>query len=413
MLGQWISAIMQTEFPAKETQEKQSMRIGQFTDTFLPIADGVGRVVHAYALGLSNLSHEVTVVTPLYDTGHRGHLPFEIVDYLSLPVPTAPQYKIGIPSSDKHYRKRIEMIPLDIIHTHGPFGAGREAMRLAKKRENVPLIATFHSKYYDDFYKATKSNSITKIVVDNIIKFYERCDDVWAVSASTGEVMREYGFKGNVRIMPNGVTLREAKKDSYTQLEERFQLHDEPMLLFVGQINWKKNLMRVLEAAALLKKSGQPFRLCLVGRGPDEKAVQQKIDELNIADHAMMAGHIGDTDLLDALYQRASLFVFPSLYDNAPMVLREAAVMGTPSVLIQGSDAAEVVEDGHNGLLCSDNSQSLSETISAALKDPEKTKKLGLAAQQTIPISWDSLMPSIVDAYEQVIDKFQFKQSDK
>ncbi|NLC33516.1 MAG: glycosyltransferase family 4 protein [Clostridiales bacterium] len=389
------------------------MKIGQFTDTFLPITDGVGRVVHAYALGLSNLSHEVTVVAPLYNTGQRGHFPFELVDYLSYPVPTAPQYKIGSPRFDKHYRKRIEMIPMDIMHTHGPFSAGREALRLAKNRKTVPLVASFHSKYYDDFYKATKSASISKVIVKNLINFYEKCDDVWAVSTSTGEVLRQYGFKGHIRIMPNGVTLRTPKQDSFAQLEERLKIHDEPMLLFVGQINWKKNLLRILEAAALLKSSGKDFRLCLVGQGPDEQEVQQKILDLGIADQTLMTGHIGDADLLDALYQRASLFVFPSLYDNAPMVLREAAVMGTPSVLIIGSDAAEVVEDGRNGLLCSDTSQDLSDTISAALDDPQKIKELGLAAQQSIPISWDSLMHDIVDAYEQVIDRFQYKLKTK
>ena len=59
------------------------MKIAQCTDTFLPITDGVGRVVHAYATGLSALGHEVTVISPLYDTGHRANYPFELVDYLS------------------------------------------------------------------------------------------------------------------------------------------------------------------------------------------------------------------------------------------------------------------------------------------------------------------------------------------
>ena len=387
------------------------MRIGQFTDTFLPITDGVGRVVHAYALGLSKLSHDVTVIAPLYDTGHRGNLPFELIDYLSYPVPTARQYKFGSPSSDRHYRKRIEAVPMDIMHTHGPFSAGREALRLAKIRGNVPLVASFHSKYYDDFYKVTKSAALSKMVLSNIIKFYEKCDDVWAVSSSTGEVLREYGFKGSIRIMPNGVTLRSPKPDASELLEKRFSLNDEPMLLFVGQINWKKNILRVLEAASLLKKSGQSFRLCLVGKGPDEEAVQQKINDLDIADLSIMTGHIEDTDLLDAMYQRASLFVFPSLYDNAPMVLREAAVMATPSVLLRGSDAAEVITDGHNGLLCSDDAESLSQSISDALKNPEKIKIMGLAAQQSIPISWDRLMPDIEDAYMEVIDRFKSRST--
>ena len=56
------------------------LRIGQFTDTFLPVADGVGRVVVAYAETLSSKGQQVTVSSPLYDTGFRGGYPYELVD---------------------------------------------------------------------------------------------------------------------------------------------------------------------------------------------------------------------------------------------------------------------------------------------------------------------------------------------
>ena len=57
------------------------LRIGQFTDTFLPVVDGVGRVVQAYAETLSSMGHQVTVVAPMYDTGYQGGFPFELVDF--------------------------------------------------------------------------------------------------------------------------------------------------------------------------------------------------------------------------------------------------------------------------------------------------------------------------------------------
>ena len=57
------------------------MRIAQVTDTFLPVVDGVGRVVVAYAETLAKMGHEVTVSAPMYNTGHRGGLLYELVDY--------------------------------------------------------------------------------------------------------------------------------------------------------------------------------------------------------------------------------------------------------------------------------------------------------------------------------------------
>ena len=131
------------------------MRIAQVTDTFLPVVDGVGRVAVAYAETLAKLGHEVTVSAPLHDTGHRGGFPYELVDYTGFKVPTAPQYKTGSPIMDDHYRRRMAMLDFDIVHAHSPFASGREALRLAKERD-IPQVATFHSKFYDDFLKITK-----------------------------------------------------------------------------------------------------------------------------------------------------------------------------------------------------------------------------------------------------------------
>ena len=381
------------------------MRIGQFTDTFLPIVDGVGRVAHAYATDLAALGHEVTVVAPMYDTGHRGGYPFELVDYLGYRVPTAPQYLTGTAAMDNHYRRRIRAVGLDIIHTHGPFSAGREALRLARAR-NIPLVATFHSKYYDDFYKATKSEALSRIAVSNIVSFYEKCDEVWAVSESTADVLRGYGYSGQVRVMPNGVTIRRAEEQRVRQVEQQLGLGDAPMYLFVGQLNWKKNLLRVLEAAALLKQAGHAFHLVLAGQGPDSEAVRGKAEKLGIADRVIMPGHITDAGMLDALYTRASMFVFPSLYDNAPMVLREAAVMGTPAILVRGSDAAEVVRDGETGFLCEDEASDLSRVMALAISDPERVRRVGAAAQKAIPVPWSAILSQAADAYEQIIASF-------
>ena len=76
------------------------MKIGQFSDTFLPIVDGVGRVVYNYAEQIALKGHESYVIAPLADTGYRGKFPFEIIDYISVVLPGLPQYKIGTPTTD-------------------------------------------------------------------------------------------------------------------------------------------------------------------------------------------------------------------------------------------------------------------------------------------------------------------------
>ena len=168
----------------------------------------------------------------------------------------------------------------------------------------------------------------------------------------------------------------------------------------MGQINWKKNLRRVLEACA---KLSHPFRLVLAGQGPHEKDVRQLAQSLGILDRTLFTGHITDADALNALYSRADLFLFPSLYDTSGLVVREAAAMGTPSVTARGSSAAECIADGENGLLCEDDSDDLARVVDAALANPEALAQMGRRARDTIPIPWTKLVDDVLERYAALI----------
>ncbi len=381
------------------------LRIGEFTDTYIPVVDGVGRVVLAYAETLCRKGHQVTVVCPMYNTGYRGGYPFELVDFKGLGVPSAKQYKFGSTFFDRHCRDRLNEIPLDIVHAHSPFCAGSEALRIAKQRK-IPLVGTFHSKYYDDFLKITKSDSLAKLGVKMVVNFYNHCDDVWAVGDRTAEVLHEYGYKGDIKVIPNGVTPRKLKLESLQEAQSRFHIaKDRPVLLFVGQINWKKNILRILEACSILKAQGISYQMLLAGQGPDQKAIEKKIEELSLTDNVSLIGHITDTDLLDGLYASADLFIFPSLYDNAPMVVREAAVMRTPAVMVAKSSGSEIIRDNVNGFLCSDDSQSLADVILKAVTDKELLSSVGENASKTIPIPWDTIVDDVTARYTELIDR--------
>ena len=232
------------------------MRIGQFSDSFLPIVDGVGRVVYNYAAALSKRGEECYVVAPMSDTGYRGGYPFELVDFISMELPLQRQYSTGIPSLDTHYDARMRNIGLDIIHAHSPFIAGLEAQRLARRR-NIPVIGMFHSRYYDDFYQYTRAEMLANIAVATIVNFYQRCDEVWTVSQSSAETLHDYGYVGEIVVMPNGTPDIEPDPARAANAKAHFQLPDDPILLYCGQINWKKNILRILESCAAYRRKLQ------------------------------------------------------------------------------------------------------------------------------------------------------------
>ncbi len=379
------------------------MKIGLFSETFLPVMDGVGRTVQAYAYALCAMGHEVTVSAPMYEAGYRGGWPFQLVDWKSRPVPGARHYRMGMGILDGNYQKRMKEIKLDIVHAHTPFSAGLAAWYAARRRD-APLVYTFHSKYYDDFYKATRSRTLSRAGIAYLVRFMRCCDEVWAVSEPAARVVREYGFSGPVRVMPNGVEIRSPNAQASSAAALRFGLGDAPALLFAGQMDWKKNILLILMAAALLRRRGLIFRLILAGQGKDMEGIRRKTRELGLEEITVFTGHLTDTAELDALYQRADLFLFPSLYDTAGLVVREAAAMGTPSVLIRGSDAADVIVDGGNGFLCENDPESLARILAETLSDKERLAHVGRNARETLPKGWDEIVKDVVRQYERIIE---------
>ena len=181
---------------------------------------------------------------------------------------------------------------------------------------------------------------------------------------------------------------------------ERFHIDAEhPVFLFVGQINWKKGLLRLLEVAAYLKRRGERFTVVLAGQGPDEEAIKAKAKEFNVSDCIVFTGLIGDTHLLDGLYQAAMLFTFPSQYDTFSLVIREAAAMYTPSVAIEGTAPAEPIVHGQNGLICPDDGEKLGRLLHEYMHDTESLTRMGQAAHDTIPHDWDSIIAKARSRY--------------
>ena len=375
------------------------MRIGQFSDSFLPIVDGVGRVAHEYAVQLAEKGHEVTVVAPMTDFGFRGRLPYELCDYCSHEIPAMRQYSAGIPSLDSHYASRIQAIRLDILHAHDPFITGQEALRLARKRR-LPLVGTFHSRYYDDFYKATNAQMIAELGVKFVVSFYERCSEVWTVSRNSADTLRSYGYTGEIVVLPNGTPDISPDPARAEGARAHFGLPDRPTLLYCGQLNWKKNLRLTIQAVGLLRSRGLDCTLVLAGQGPDEAEIRSLTEKL--VPDTIFTGHILDDGLLYGLYEAADLLVFPSLYDTSGMVVREAAAVGTPSVVAVGSAPAEPIQDRVNGYLCEDDPDSLCSVLEDALSDSGKLLAAGQNAQKTIRLPWSEVVDRAVERYRRL-----------
>ncbi len=382
------------------------MVIGEFCECYPPHIDGVGMVVRSYAEQLSRTQEACYYIAPrsVDKPFAKPSEPFPVIQYASLPIPNE-AYSVGMPALDLPFRHDLNRIPFDIVHAHTPFVSAVEALRISRER-NIPIVATLHSKYYDDVLQKTHSEIIAAAVVRRIVSFFNRCDEVWTVNDATAEVLRGYGYRGEIVVMPNGTDLWFPTAEDAKRAEERFGLGGGSVFLFVGQQNFKKNTDSILKAAALYRNTGAKFSVVFAGQGPDAERMRTLADRLGLGDVVIFTGHIADRALLKGLYARADLFVFPSLYDNAPMVVREAAAAGTPSLLIEGSCAAEGVKDGENGFLCKNTPEDIAACMARALPT---AKIVGERARETIPIPWSGIADAVAKRYAALIERKQLE----
>jgi len=172
--------------------------------------------------------------------------------------------------------------------------------------------------------------------------------------------------------------------------------------------------MLVVSACSEAIRAGSPCHLLMIGEGPSLQALKDQATQLGIADRVRFLGVIRDREALARLYARANLFVFPSLYDNAPLVVREAASMGCPALLLRDANAAEGVTDGDNGFLAdSADLAPFSRRVIELLGQPELLQAAGARARETLAFAWESVVHDVADRYQEIVREYKARPAKK
>ena len=376
--------------------------IGIFNDSFPPIMDGVSLATQNYAYWLHQKNQPVCVITPK-SPNYSDNEPYPIYRYTSIPIIGRKPYRIGLPTIDHTFKTEIENISFGLVHAHCPFSSGRLALSIARKQK-IPFVATFHSKYRDDFEHSIHNKYIAKQMTNEIMRFFEKADEVWIPQASVEETIREYGFKGKVEVVDNGNDFATDQPIDPIKKAARQELNiseTEMVFLFVGQHIWEKNTRLIIESLAQI--NDLPFKMFFIGIGYAASELKQLAEESGLSDKVEFVGMITDRDRIKQYFAAADLFLFPSIYDNAPLVIREAGAMHTPSILVQGSSSAENVIDNFNGFLISNSVESFSAKLRELIAKPEIIREAGLNASKSIARSWESVTEEVLDRYNKLM----------
>lgn len=406
VISQLRDRIMTAERNAWHKLPCREGSVGLFVDIFYPYVDGVVTTVNAYASHIPGSY----VVCPGNDSASIPICSYTIVWLKNFGRAI---FKFGVPLTSISGKaiRYIKTHRVCAFHAHSPFPTGWMALKYGK-RLGVPVVATFHSKYYDDFLNITHSKVIASLLVKFlVIPFYERADEVWACSRSTAQTLKEYGFTGHIGIMENGTDM--AMPDDHEQIRKatREQLdipEDKKVILFVGQLVWHKNIKLVLDSFKLLVERGHDYQLILTGEGYDGKGVKEYANSLELGKAIRFMGRVDSREDIKKLYLISDLFFFPSRYDNAPLTLREAAALEVCPLLLENTNASEVIENGVNGFTGPEDSEKMADIIEMIFSNGLE-KEIGKQASFTIPSSWDQICQEASQKYAEIAENHEKK----
>ena len=179
---------------------------------------------------------------------------------------------------------------------------------------------------------------------------------------------------------------------------------DPPIILTPYNLEPRKNLFKLLDAAAKLRDLGCQFQLVLFGRAAvndaRERELLARLRDLKLQPLTTLTGHISDAQLA-GLYGTASVFVFPSLYEGFGLPVLEAMSTGACVVTHNESAMTEVVGDA--GLLIDMRSvPAICEGLAKAIRSPELGPR---AARRACAFSRERMASETFAVYEKALAK--------
>lgn len=353
------------------------MRIALMTNNYKPFIGGVGISVERLAKGLEALGHRVTVFAPTYAEQEEeancfryGSLSQKCIGGTVLPNPF-----------DRRIEKEFRKERFDIIHVHHPMLIGRTAVYLSKKY-NIPLTFTYHTRYeqylgyvkgFSSLEKGALRNDTRisrmeqrvlygikeKLVPAYLNSFLKHCHSVFVPTIGMKDYLTDKcGYNaGNIDVLPTGIEENhfQVTEGEKLALRKTYGAEGMPMFLSVSRMAHEKNVNFLLDGISRLKEQyGRPFKVLMVGDGPNKEEYENKCRELGIDKEVIFTGKVKNQEIAP-YFAAADAFLFASKTETQGIVVLEAFAGGSPVIALDATGVSDLVVDGVNGFLCPEN----------------------------------------------------------
>lgn len=359
--------------------EGRPLSVAIFSDSALPILNGVSVSIDALIQGLRERGHSAHLFTSGY-WRHKDQDP-NTHRFFALKTPFARDYPLSLPPF-------FPLLPefrrhkFDLVHTHTPFTVGFVGMRWAESHD-IPRVTTYHTLYdkYTHYIPFFPHRFLRFKIAKHTNYYYNRFSHVITPSHFSREWLMRHNIRCPITVIPSGVP--EPKITPYEEARRALGVTPQQTIaLYCGRIAKEKNIGVLIHSMAKAMAENPRLRLWIVGDGPAHEEFRLLARELGIGDKVTFWGFI-PRDKIGLYYSAANLFVFTSMTETQGLVIQEAMSFGLPSVLIAGGGADDTVIDGENGLIVKNSTEEFAAAVGRVVTDPKFAQRLSVGALAT------------------------------
>lgn len=283
------------------------------------------------------------------------------------------------------------------------------------RRPRLPTVMTVHDLGVE--YLPASHQLKQQLYLKFITRFqFKTASHLIAVSKATKQdLIEKVGIKSSgVSVVYEGVNFSADLRQKGCQIEEtlcKLKLKKKKYFLFVGTIQPRKNLVRLIEAFSLFLLESQhsevEFKLVIAGKpGWDYAEIYQTPARLGIKDQVVFAGRVENEDLA-ALYQGATALTYPSLFEGFGLPILEAYFFSCPVITSDRSSMPEIA--GKGAILVNPNqADAIMRAMQQIVRHPEKSKQLIQAGEQQLKqFSWEKAARETIAILEKTVREAQ------
>lgn len=274
----------------------------------------------------------------------------------------------------------VKAAQIDMIHAHEV--KSDMIAYLASRLQPVVLVTTMHGWI--------GNNLKSKVLIELDKRIARRFDCVIAVSRKIEQALLEAGVpRDKLRVLHNAIVIENYQRTGCRGVLQEVlgRPVESPVIASVGRLSAEKGHADLVEAIALVKKSGHKVSLVLIGDGPERPTLVQRIAKHGLQEVVYLAGYV---QAPQRLLEEVDLLVLPSHTEGLPNAALEALLMDVPVLATRVGGTPEVIIDGETGRLVAPHAPSeLAAGIVEFLSSPEIWKQMAAKGKERVKRHFD------------------------